>query len=97
MKEIREFSVDRVISEPGDMTRYDYLITQNGDDFLIAPYKNTFHFPQRLNYWNVVNIDDVTGCVKYINANIATSPELVGVNPNTLLEVIDTIKLLYNQ
>lgn len=43
----------KVISEPGDMTRYDFLVIKNYDEYIIAPFESTFVFPQRLNIWDI--------------------------------------------
>ncbi len=86
MKELSKIVCTRVISEPGDMTRYDYIILQNYDDFTIMPYLSTFTFPQRLNYYDIDHINTLEDAVNYCN------DKLKGVNPNTLLEVVRTIK-----
>jgi hypothetical protein len=57
MKEIKGISCIHVISEPGDMTRYDYIIYRDGqDNFCIMPATSTFRFPQRINYWDAQSI-----------------------------------------
>ncbi len=88
MKEIKRITGFRIISEPGDNTRYDYIIHRNGDDFCITPYESTFTFPQRLNYWDIKDITNVDEAYKYIMENI----KLVYINSYTFLEVVRTIK-----
>jgi hypothetical protein len=93
MKEIREATVYHITSEPGDMTRYDYLVYRDGpDDFTFAPCRNIFRYPQRLNYWVVRNMsnDEVTEKTKEMASEL-------GCNPYTLLECIRTVKELWTQ
>jgi hypothetical protein len=92
MKDIKSITVLRVVSEPGDMTRYDYLITNLGDEYLIMPYTSTFTFPQRILYWDIVDVNTVDEANSYVEEHNISS-----VNPHTMLEVIRTIKELYNK
>lgn len=58
MEEIRgKYSLDvkRVISEPGDGTRYDYIVVRNHKYFMFSPYENTFRYPQRIDIWSIRN------------------------------------------
>lgn len=95
MKQIQNLVVNRVISEPGDMTRYDYVIFQLDDIYKIISYKSSFPFPQELNYFDIQHINNVNDCVEYI-ANRTGDVILQKVNPHTLLEVVNTIKELNN-
>lgn len=90
MKEVSDFIVKHIVSEPGDYTRYDYLVAQYGDEYIIVPYKSTFRFPIRLLYWDIKYLNDVNMCQDYIRCN----DELANVNPHTLFEVVNTIKQL---
>lgn len=80
-----------VISEPGDCTRYDYIILRDYDEFIIMPYKSTFKFPQRLNYYEIQDVIDIKTSIKYCNDN-----NMKDINPHTLLECVTTIKEIYN-
>ena len=83
MKTITETNaVMHVVSEPGDMTLYDYFVYQDHDDFMFMPGKSTFKFPQKLNYWDIEDIETWQDATK-LN---------IDVNPHTLLECIRTIK-----
>ncbi len=42
-----------IISEPGDATRYDFMVKQDYDDFIIFSAGSTFKFPQRINRWEL--------------------------------------------
>ena len=93
MREIKKYyetpnngTIYHVISEPGDMTRYDYFIYQNYEDYSIMPCKSTFIFPQRLNWWDITNDWDPIGW-----NDIITMSEKYGCNPHTLKEIINTI------
>lgn len=61
MRTINNIVCKRIISEPGDMTRYDYILINDYDEYMIMPYKSGFRFPQRINYYNINNIN--TFCV----------------------------------
>ena len=79
--------VYHIISEPGDLTRYDYIMTHDGpDEFIFAPMGNTFHYPQRLNYWDVKDVSSVEECIPIA--------EKEHCNPHTVLECIHAIKEL---
>lgn len=92
-KQITDFTVKHIISEPGDCTRYDYLILEDYDDYVIMPCGSTFIFPQRLNYYDIIDINTVEECQDLIeNCHYGV---LQFVNPHTLLECINTIKELH--
>ena len=78
----------KVISEPGDATRYDYAVYQNKDDFCFMFLGNIFAYPQRLNYFKIKHFKEITNelvnLAKYHNCN-----------PHTLLECIRTVKELF--
>ncbi len=86
MRHITKINVFHIISEPGDKTRYDYMINQNGpDDFTIAPVESTFAFPQRLDYFVAKQM------LGYGEERLAEEAKEMGVNPHTLSEVCRTI------
>jgi len=88
-RDIFNIAVNRIISEPGDMTRYDYIIVNLGNgEFSIAPYSSTFRFPQRINYYDIENIKSVDDCVDYLYGKECTD----NINPNTLFECVNCIK-----
>ena len=84
-----DLRVFHVVSEPGDMTRYDYIVAALGpDEFVFMPYENTFPYPQRLYYWEVKGIaDDV----------LIEKAKSFGVNPWTLKECIRIIKKIRSE
>lgn len=54
-----------VISEPGDATRYDFLVTKDYDNFLIVPYGSSFKFPQRINKYDIkANMNDIKQAIE---------------------------------
>lgn len=92
MKEITLFEAKHIVSEPGDFTRYDYVIIEHFDEYIIAPYVSTFTFPTRLLYWDIADIATLENCVEFISKN----NNLENINPHTLLEVVTTIKEIHN-
>jgi negative regulator of sigma E activity len=74
-----------VESEPGDGTRYSYFVYMDFDEFLFMPFRSTFRFPQRLNYFDVQNITDNDG-IKIADKE--------NCNPYTLMECIRTMNEL---
>lgn len=88
MIERRLESFLHIISEPGDATRYDYGVYQTGpDDFSFMPIGSTFVFPQRLNFYDVVDIVSVDQC--------SDKAKALGCNPYTLFECIRRVKELH--
>ncbi|MCK5604597.1 hypothetical protein KAR91_22100 [Candidatus Pacearchaeota archaeon] len=70
-------------SEPGDATYYSYLVYRDGpDEFTLAPRDNHFRYPQRLDYWEVKDINH-EGLLEYAG--------LFNCNYYTVMECIDAI------
>lgn len=58
-RQFRRLRAVHVISEPGDATRYDYYVMKDGpNDYVFAPARSTFRFPQRINYFEGINALD---------------------------------------
>lgn len=96
MKEINVFAVTtvyHVISEPGDMTRYDYLVVRDHDEYRFIPWRSTFAFPDKLNYYEVMDIEDWRGAAHFLEI---AAPRYKNVNPHTIVECVNTIKKLRN-
>ena len=68
-----------VISEPGDHTRYDYMVYKNYDNYSFMPVESTFRFPQRLNIYSVRGIDEkrIREIAEYENCNYYTLLECI--------------------
>lgn len=84
MKSITEVKggVYHIVSEPGDATRYDYFVARDGpDEFVFMPYRSTFRFPQRINY--------------YERENLAPIAEQANCNIHTVAECVRTIEELH--
>ena len=78
-----------VISEPSDCTRYDYIVIQTSpDEYGFIPYRNTFKYPHKINYWDIKDISDV---------EISKLSDAYGCNFYTLKECIRTINELRNK
>ena len=52
MKTVTIKDVYLVESEPGDATRYEYLVFHNGDDFVFSGVGSTFKFPSKINIYD---------------------------------------------
>lgn len=92
MKDINDFTCKRIISEPGDSTRYDYIMAKYYDEYIIMPYKSTFTFPVRIMYFDIIDINTLEDVVEFMEDN----KQYKDVNPHTMMEVILTIKELHN-
>ena len=79
-----------VISEPGDCTRYDYIIIRDFDMYNIAPFRSTFRFPQRLDYWDIKAIHEIKDAAEK-SSMLAEMADKEHCNPCTLAECIRTI------
>lgn len=77
-----------VESEPGDATRYSYIIYRDGpDQFTITPTRSTFIFPQRLDFWDIFTTQD-----EVVNqARVIELAEQWNCNPCTVLECMGAI------
>ena len=92
MKTINEITacIFQVVSEPGDSTRYEYLVYRDGpDEFTFAPTGNQFNYPQRLNKWLVDLPTDETG-----EDTLMEIANRFNCNPHTVLECLRTVKQL---
>lgn len=76
-----------VVSEPGDGTRYDYLVFRDGpDEFCFMPARSTFKFPQRLNFYDVQSVKESAIHLLSVEHNC---------NPHTIIECIRVMKELH--
>ena len=58
----------QVESEPGDATHYSYVVINNYDDWMFAPWDNTFRYPQKINKWEMddtISIAEREQCSQY--------------------------------
>ena len=89
--------VSRVIWEPGDCTRYEFLVIRDYDDFLICPYKSTFKFPNKLNMYDIKNtvekFPEISHHIQEMAEELYKSED---VNPHTTVQVARAIYKLYN-
>lgn len=78
-----------VITEPGDATRYDFIMVRRGDEFTIAPCRSTFRFPQSFNKWEIRNIgpDAISE-----HDFIIMKSNKYNCNPHTVKACIDVIR-----
>jgi hypothetical protein len=94
MKEVTKLAdlfhgpVYHVVSEPGDATHYDYIAYRDGSDELcIMPGNSPIRYPQRLNYYECLELNEESTVEKAYKLNC---------NPYTLLECIRTMEELHN-
>ena len=87
-KQVTTKEVSRIVSEPGDATRYDYYMAQDYYDFTFMPCKSTFRFPQRLNYYHVQDLTE---------EELVEMAEKHNCNPWTLKECIRSINERFSQ
>jgi hypothetical protein len=94
-----------VAVEPGDLTRYDFLISKDGpNNFVIAPVRSTFKFPQRISRFDVPSSDAIENWLRYRGGNpknrtsfddyVMEIAKIYNCNPCAVAAVIDTIKEL---
>lgn len=53
-----DIKIYHIVSEPGDGTRYDYIMIIHDNEYLFVSYENDFRYPQRLNYYDVVDLSE---------------------------------------
>lgn len=82
MQSIKRAEGVRVISEPGDGTRYDFYVLKDGpDNFCFTPCGSTFRFPQKLNYYEACN-------ARNNQEELSKLAHRENCNPHTLRECI---------
>ncbi len=87
MKKLTDLIVKHVVSEPGDHTKYDYLVIKKGNYFYFMGYSSTFPFPKCISLYDAKGIKTIQNAEEFRN----TSNEYEDVNPWTILECADTI------
>ncbi len=86
-----------IVSKPGDATIYEYMVYRDGpDEFCFMPMRSTFRFPQRLDYFEVVEMPTSREQMMKSKELFEMANEL-NCNPNTLMECIRTIKILHKK
>lgn len=91
MKEITlAENVFHIVSEPGDATRYDYLVIKTGYHFRFVGYKSTFPFPHSLYYHQAIDITTLEEAISWVATNKSD------INPHTILECAKTAVELFN-
>ena len=89
MFQLKQTTVYHITSEPGDCTRYDYLVYRDFEDFNFMPATSKFTFPQRLNYWAVRDMLTIENAIMYHK-----ECDMGEVNPHTLLECARAIRAI---
>lgn len=91
MRKILRSNTFRVISEPGDMTRYDFLITPLSPSvYKIQSHKSTFAFPELIDLGFIGKLETVEDCMSFLEHTNDTNFDKV--NPHTLLECIKSVR-----
>lgn len=92
MRKILRSNTFRVISEPGDMTRYDFLVTPVSPSvYKIQAHKSTFTFPKFVDLNIIGQLDTVEKCAEFLEHNNDLN-NFKKVNPHTLLECIKSVR-----
>ena len=96
---MKRFSVTEaihVVSEPGDSTRYDYMVYRDGpDEFVFTPTRSTFIFPLRINYFDIAVVDE-NGEINIDVDEVHRIAEKYNSNPWTVMECCRTVKELHD-
>lgn len=67
----------RVISEPGDATRYDYYVVRYFDDYIFYTLANTFKYPAKISKWDIDREGIIEELAKEYNCNPCTVQECI--------------------
>lgn len=90
MREITYRRVAHIESEPGDMTRYSYIILNKRGHYIICPNNSEFPFPKYILQNEVNEINTLDDSISFLNKNRIKRFE--NVNPHTLLECANGIR-----
>ena len=82
--ELREgvFAID---SEPGDATKYEYIMVLDGDTLNACALSGRIRYPPTLDFFEVEELGDI---------ELVAMAKKIQVNPFTLIEVIRSWKIL---
>jgi len=89
-RRITKVIVNKIISEPGDMTRYEYLAIPVSTNYTAFISYNNFKYPAEISHIEIANINNFTDVIKYTMTNYKD------INPNTMLECINYIRSINN-
>jgi len=73
MKQLTKIQGTHVVSEPGDATRYDYVVIPGEDVFRFYPYDNSFRYPTEIGVYQ--NDDDIKWLANKYQCNEHTVAE----------------------
>lgn len=91
MKEIKSIKALHIVSEPGDATRYSYMVTKDGPDiYCFSPLDNDFNYPQKINKWEVLEAKEITEPI------VVYYSDKYNCNVYTVMECIRTVQELEN-
>jgi hypothetical protein len=76
-----------VVSEPGDGTRYDFVVLRQYDDFTFMPCKSTFRYPQRINFYDIPD--------SVLTSDFAEIAKKEQCNPHTVVECCKVAKIIH--
>lgn len=75
MKQITDLTLKHIISEPGDATRYDYLMVPGMEVYRFFPYGSTFRYPTEIGVW--MGEDDINWLAEKYSCNPCTVAECI--------------------
>jgi galactose-1-phosphate uridylyltransferase len=87
-----ENPIVHVVYEPGDCTRYDFLLIEAKEFYIVVPYNSTFPFPTRLYTDTVIHfISKLEEKEENREEVLVELTEKYAVNPFTTLAVMKVI------
>lgn len=58
MKRVEKLTTWRIVSEPGDGTRYEYIVTRNYNGYIFASFNGLIKYPDRIESWMLSDKDE---------------------------------------
>lgn len=87
MKEITFIEAMRVVSEPGDATRYEYVVIHDVDEFYFCSARGHIPYPRAINYYNVRNAS--TDRIIELAAEQQVNPYTYAECARTVIEIME--------
>ena len=92
IKKAETITITRIVSEPGDTTKYDYGYLKDGYKFHFISIGNYFNYPQILDYFAIKDINADIREIKKIPDKVKKIAIQFNCNICTVLECIRTVQ-----